>query len=173
MARLRPAVRHLQEKRGSAMKWFSPMSLAIGLVLGLSVGLMLTPWIATENDVKVAMWLEVVQRVCTSVGGLGTFVALIIVIQQFTLLRTQSELVQKNKGLPQNLWVKNWGFAAGPRIFKAWLRCPTGGREGSAPDRLSRQGLMHRWRTVGLNIPCRVASPQSPTPFHQLLEFSE
>ena len=31
-----------------------------------------------------------------SVGGLGTFVALIIVIQQFTLLRTQSELVQKN-----------------------------------------------------------------------------
>ena len=78
------------------MKWFSPMSLAIGLVLGLSVGLMLTPWIATENDVKVAMWLEVVQRVCTSVGGLGTFVALIIVIQQFTLLRTQSELVQKN-----------------------------------------------------------------------------
>ena len=78
------------------MKWFSPMSLAIGLVLGLSIGLMLTPWIATENDAKVAMWLEVVQRVCTSVGGLGTFVALIIVIQQFTLLRTQSELVQKN-----------------------------------------------------------------------------
>lgn len=30
------------------------------------------------------------------IGGLGTFVALIIVIQQFTLLRTQSELVQTN-----------------------------------------------------------------------------
>jgi Sulfatase-modifying factor enzyme 1 len=56
MARLRPAVRRLQEKRGAAMKWFSPMSLAIGLVLGLSVGLMLTPWTATENDVKVVMW---------------------------------------------------------------------------------------------------------------------
>ena len=35
-------------------------------------------------------------RVCTSVGGLGTFVALIFVVRQFNLLRTQSELVQKN-----------------------------------------------------------------------------
>jgi hypothetical protein len=26
---------------------------------------------------------------------------------------------------------------------------------------------MHPWRTVGLAIPWRVASPQSPTPFHQ------
>src|ERR1700730_6091754 len=78
------------------MKWSSPMFLAIGLAIGLSVGLMLTPLIASETDVKIAMWLEIVHRVCTSVGGLGTFVALIIVIQQFTLLRTQSELVQKN-----------------------------------------------------------------------------
>ena len=29
------------------------------------------------------------------------------------------------------------------------------------------EGLMHLRRTVGLAIPCRVASPQSPTPFHQ------
>ena len=78
------------------MKWSSPMFLAIGLVIGLSVGLMLTPLIASENDVKIAMWLEVVHRVCTSVGGLGTFVALIIVMRQFYLLRTQSDLVQKN-----------------------------------------------------------------------------
>jgi hypothetical protein len=78
------------------MKWSSSMFLAIGLVIGLSMGLMLTPLIASENDAKVAIWLEVVQRVCTSVGGLGTFVALVIVIQQFSLLRTQSELVQKN-----------------------------------------------------------------------------
>src|SRR5690242_11329064 len=78
------------------MKWSSPMFVAIGLVIGISVGLMLTPLIPSENDVKIAMWVEVVHRVCTSVGGLGTFVALIIVIQQFTLLRTQSELVQKN-----------------------------------------------------------------------------
>ncbi len=33
------------------------------------------------------------------------------------------------KGLPQNLWVKNWGFAPDPRIFKAWLGCPTGAEE--------------------------------------------
>src|SRR5450432_3523296 len=26
---------------------------------------------------------------------------------------------------------------------------------------------MHHWRTVGLGIPCRVASPQSPSPFLQ------
>src|SRR5450631_1305240 len=78
------------------MKSSSWMFLPIGLVSGLSIGLMLTPLIATEGDVKVAMWLEVVHRVCTSVGGLGTFFALIIVIRQFTLLRTQSELVQKN-----------------------------------------------------------------------------
>ena len=78
------------------MKWSSSIFLAIGLVLGLSLGLMLTPLIASENDAKVAMWLEVVHRVCTSVGGLGTFVALIIVLAQFYLLRTQSELVQKN-----------------------------------------------------------------------------
>jgi len=78
------------------MKWSSHMILTMGLVIGLSFGLMLTPLIATENDVKVAMWLEVVHRVCTSVGGLGTFVALIIVMRQFYLLRTQSDLVQKN-----------------------------------------------------------------------------
>lgn len=78
------------------MKWSSPMYLAIGLVIGLSSGLMLTPLIASENEAKIALWLEVVHRVCTSVGGLGTFVALIIVIQQFYLLRTQSDLVQTN-----------------------------------------------------------------------------
>lgn len=78
------------------MNWSSLMILPIGVVIGISIGLMLTPLIASENDVKIALWLEVVHRVCTSVGGLGTFVALIIVIQQFTLLRTQSELVQKN-----------------------------------------------------------------------------
>lgn len=78
------------------MKWSSPMILTMGLVIGLTFGLMLTPLIATDKDVKVTMWLEVVHRVCTSVGGLGTFVALIIVIQQFYLLRKQSDFVQKN-----------------------------------------------------------------------------
>lgn len=78
------------------MNWSSRMLLVLGMAIGLSVGLMLTPLIAVENDARVAMWLEVVHRVCTSVGGLGTFVALIIVIQQFNLLRSQSDLVQKN-----------------------------------------------------------------------------
>src|SRR6476469_846019 len=78
------------------MKWSSSMFLAFGLVIGLSLGIMLTPLIVSENDVNVAMWLEIVHRVCTSVGGLGTFIALIIVLRQFYLLRTQSELVQKN-----------------------------------------------------------------------------
>jgi len=72
------------------------MILTMGIVIGLSCGLMLTPLISTEDDVKVAMWLEIVHRVCTSVGGLGTFVALIIVMRQFYLLRTQTELVQQN-----------------------------------------------------------------------------
>ena|SRR5579862_5776257 len=80
------------------MKWSSLLSLTMGLVIGLSFGLVLTPLIATESDVKVAMWLEVVHRVCTSVGGLGTFVALIIVMRQFYLLRKQTDLVRTNIG---------------------------------------------------------------------------
>lgn len=57
---------------------------------------MLTPIIANEERVTIALWLEVVHRVCTSIGGLGTFVAIIFVVRQFNLLRTQSELVQRN-----------------------------------------------------------------------------
>ena len=83
-------------KWGSDMKWFFPVILAMVFVIGLSFGLLLTPLIATEDGVGVAVWLEVAHRLCTSVGGMGTFVALIIVLRQFYLLRTQSELVQKN-----------------------------------------------------------------------------
>jgi len=36
-----------------------------------------------------------------------------------------------------------------------------------APGGFHLRGLMHPQRTVGLVIPCRVASPQSPAPFHQ------
>ena len=72
------------------------MILALGLVMGLSLGLVLTPLAAAENDVHVAMWLEVLHRLCTSIGGLGTLFALIVVMQQFFLLRKQTELVQKN-----------------------------------------------------------------------------
>jgi hypothetical protein len=78
------------------MKWSAALILTMGLAIGFSLGLMLTPLIAAEGNAQVALWLEVVHRVCTSVGGLGTFVALVIVVQQFYLLRTQSDLVQKN-----------------------------------------------------------------------------
>jgi hypothetical protein len=35
------------------------------------------------------------------------------------------------------------------------------------PMAFTTRGLMHPRRTVDLVIPCRVASPQSPIPFHQ------
>jgi type IV secretory pathway VirB2 component (pilin) len=73
------------------MKRSSLLILATGVIIGLSLGLMLTPFIATEEHVTIAPWLEVVHRVCTSVGGLGTFVALIFVVRQFNLLHTQSQ----------------------------------------------------------------------------------
>jgi hypothetical protein len=66
------------------------------VVLGIAIGLMLSPLANTVEHNQVSIWLEVVHRVTTSIGGLGTFVALIIVLRQFHLLRTQSELVQKN-----------------------------------------------------------------------------
>ena len=74
----------------------SLLILATGIIIGLSLGLMLTPIIATEGHLTIALWLEVVHRVCTSIGGLGTFVAIIFVVRQFNLLHTQSELVQRN-----------------------------------------------------------------------------
>lgn len=70
--------------------------LVFGVVFGIAIGLMLNPLTGAEDRGQVAIWLEVVHRVTTGIGGLGTFIALIIVLRQFYLLRTQSELVQKN-----------------------------------------------------------------------------
>ena len=70
--------------------------LSLGIIVGLSIGLMLTPYSNKQEDAKIALWLEVVQRVTTSIGGLGTFVALVFVVRQFNMLRRQSELVQRN-----------------------------------------------------------------------------
>lgn len=75
---------------------FSWVLLVVGVVIGLALGLMLTPLVAAEEHRQVAGWLEVVQRVCTSIGGLGTAIALIFVALQFNMLRKQSELVQRN-----------------------------------------------------------------------------
>lgn len=70
--------------------------LTAGIIIGLSLGLMLKPLVTIGEHVSVASWLDVVHRVCTSIGGLGTFVAIIFVVRQFNLLRAQSELVQRN-----------------------------------------------------------------------------
>jgi hypothetical protein len=78
------------------MKRSSLLMLATGAIIGSAFGLVLTPFVATEAHPTVALWLEVVHRVCTSIGGLGTFVALVFVMRQFNLLHAQSELVQKN-----------------------------------------------------------------------------
>lgn len=67
-----------------------------GLVAGLAIGLMLSAVRTPADHAGPVLWLEVVHRVCTSIGGLGTFVALIFVVGQFNLLRSQSELVQRN-----------------------------------------------------------------------------
>ena len=42
------------------------------------------------------------------------------------------------------------------------------GMKERPPMTFTTRGLMHPRRTVDLVIPCRVASPQSPTPFHQV-----
>ena len=88
------------------MKWPPWLMLTIGFVAGITIGLLL-PWrmngdpmpdqgISAGLRAQPHVWLEVMHRVLTSVGGLGTFVALIFVIRQFHLLHTQSDLVQKN-----------------------------------------------------------------------------
>lgn len=78
------------------MNYSSLAILLFGVILGVAIGLILNPLTGGEERVQVAVWLEMVHRVTTGIGGLGTFVALIVVFQQFYLLRQQSELVQKN-----------------------------------------------------------------------------
>lgn len=77
------------------MRVRSLLLLAVGGAAGATAGVLAAslPW---EGKHQVPVWLEVVQRVCTSVGGLGTLAALLYVVRQFNLLREQSDLVQKN-----------------------------------------------------------------------------
>jgi hypothetical protein len=81
---------------GLTMKMLFLMTAAGVFLIGLSVGLVVTALGTDAGDSRMALWLEVAQRICTSVGGLGTCIALIFLILQLKLLRTQSELVQKN-----------------------------------------------------------------------------
>jgi hypothetical protein len=78
------------------MKRSSLTILVFGIVLGIAIGLIFHPLVRADDHGGVATWLEVAHKVTTSIGGLGNFAALIIVLQQFYLLRKQSELVQKN-----------------------------------------------------------------------------
>ncbi len=78
------------------MRARSLLILALGLAAGRIAVYFLTYPYGRDREHAVPIWLEVVQRICTSIGGLGTFAALIFVIRQFTLLQAQSELVQKN-----------------------------------------------------------------------------
>jgi hypothetical protein len=70
--------------------------LAAGLVVGAVAGYLLATSPTQAAGTQVPAWLEVVQRVCTSVGGLGTFAALIYLIRQFNLLGAQNALVRNN-----------------------------------------------------------------------------
>jgi len=78
------------------MKYSAFLIVLFSVALGVAIGLVLNPLIKTEDRGQVALWLEVVHRVFTGIGGLGTFIALIVVLRQFNLLRNQSALVQKN-----------------------------------------------------------------------------
>jgi hypothetical protein len=70
--------------------------LGIGIVVGGVGGYVLASTPKELEGSRVPAWLEVGQRICTSVGGLGTFAALIYVIRQFNLLGDQNNLVHKN-----------------------------------------------------------------------------
>ena len=56
-------------------------------------------------------------------------------------------------------------------IYKASTPVFDSGSKMAAPERTCRSGARAHRRTVGLAIPHRVASPQSPTPLHQAPSF--
>jgi len=70
--------------------------LAIGLAVGAVVGYLVAASPTQLESRHVPAWLEVTQRICTSVGGLGTFVALIFLMRQFVMLQEQNKLMQTN-----------------------------------------------------------------------------
>jgi hypothetical protein len=68
-----------------SVRWV--LFLGAGLVVGAVGGYVLAASPTQLEAYQVPAWLEVVQRVCTSVGGLGTLAALIYVIRQFDLVQ--------------------------------------------------------------------------------------
>src|SRR5262245_8932843 len=55
--------------------------LVFGIVLGIVIGLLFDPLVTAEDHGQVASWLEVLHRITTSMGGVGNFAGLIIVLQ--------------------------------------------------------------------------------------------
>jgi len=78
------------------MRRNSLILVACGLIIGLAIGLVMTPVVTVDGVAHVPIWLETVNRICTSFSGLGTLVALTFVVRQFKLLRLQTDLLQKN-----------------------------------------------------------------------------
>lgn len=78
------------------MKSTSFLLVGCGMLSGLAVGLMTTPIVSVDGVPHVSIWLETLNRICTSISGLGTLVALIFVVRQFKLLRLQTDLLEKN-----------------------------------------------------------------------------
>ena len=72
------------------------VALVGGVVLGLALATFLPATEHVAESRPLPLWVEIFHRICTGVGGAGTFIALLYVIRQFALLRTQSELMQKN-----------------------------------------------------------------------------
>ena len=92
---IQPPIENTRLKRETM--WTKPIIILIfGTILGLAFGLILNPLIFLADRVEVHLWLEVMHRVLTGIGGLGTFIALIFLYRQFHLLQAQSDLVQKN-----------------------------------------------------------------------------
>jgi hypothetical protein len=60
-----------------------------------------------------------------------------------------------------------WGSAPDPGIFQGMAPVSDGLKKRRPLASIAVRGPMHHRRTVGLAIPCQVASPQSLTPFHQ------
>lgn len=78
---------------GKSISW---LHLATGWVVGLSVGLMMTPLVTSNDEPHIALWLQIVNQVSSSASSLATLVALIFVVRQFKLATHQSELLRKN-----------------------------------------------------------------------------
>ena len=126
--------------------------LTFGTILGLAFGLILNPLILTADRVEVHLWLEVMHRVLTSIGGLGTFIALIFLYRQFHLLQAQSDLVQKNiaASLDAQLYVRLDSFNR--FVFEHSEEYDLLDKSYSQIDSLEQRSKLHRMCELGFTF---------------------